>query len=203
MHNFYGNCRYTHLGKTRGHSTFCIWGSTSDGTYVTKRTSSLLHSSLYWRQICMFQSSHSYACTNNERINNRTHESDDTQNLVTEIYCSFTWTKNTHGNVSVYWNVVQIISKRVIRHSVKPTVVRHLMLIHLIRIFFLLISYLKIWILRYTSPWLYQLFWLAPRLFKNLVRTSKRTSHFTIINWITLFKAIIPVYNEKHKNSIE
>jgi hypothetical protein len=38
-------------------------------------------------------------------------------------------------------------------------------------------------------------------LFKNSVRTSKRTPHFTIrkINWLTLFKEIIAVYIEKHK----
>jgi len=42
-------------------------------------------------------------------------------------------------------------------------------------------------------------------LFKNSVRTSKRTPHFTIttINWLTLFKEITAVYTEnrtdKHK----
>jgi hypothetical protein len=37
-------------------------------------------------------------------------------------------------------------------------------------------------------------------LFKNPVRTSKRTPHFTIteINWLTLFKEIIAVYSEDH-----
>jgi hypothetical protein len=46
-------------------------------------------------------------------------------------------------------------------------------------------------------------------LFKNSVRTSKRTPHFTItkINWLTLFKEIIAVYTENHtrinKNSHE
>jgi len=37
-------------------------------------------------------------------------------------------------------------------------------------------------------------------LFKNSVRTSKRTPHFTItkINWLTLFKEIISVYSENH-----
>jgi hypothetical protein len=37
-------------------------------------------------------------------------------------------------------------------------------------------------------------------LFKNSVRTLKRTPHFTItnINWLTLFKEIIPVYVENH-----
>jgi len=42
-------------------------------------------------------------------------------------------------------------------------------------------------------------------LFKNSVRTSKRTPHFTItkINWLTLFKEIIAVYSAnrtKHVN---
>jgi hypothetical protein len=37
-------------------------------------------------------------------------------------------------------------------------------------------------------------------LFKNSVRTSKRTPHFAItkINWLTLFKEIIAVYSENH-----
>jgi hypothetical protein len=37
-------------------------------------------------------------------------------------------------------------------------------------------------------------------LFKNSVRTSKRTPHVTIteINWLTLFKEIIAVYSENH-----
>jgi hypothetical protein len=37
-------------------------------------------------------------------------------------------------------------------------------------------------------------------LFKNSVRTSKRTPHFTItkINWLTLFKEMISVYPENH-----
>jgi hypothetical protein len=37
-------------------------------------------------------------------------------------------------------------------------------------------------------------------LFKNSVRTSKRTPHFTItkINWLTMFREIIAVYNENH-----
>jgi len=41
-------------------------------------------------------------------------------------------------------------------------------------------------------------------LFKNSVRTSKRTPHFTItkINWLTLFKEIIAVYTENHKKPI-
>jgi hypothetical protein len=35
-------------------------------------------------------------------------------------------------------------------------------------------------------------------LFKNPVRTSKRTQHFSItkINWLTPFKEIIPIYTE-------
>jgi hypothetical protein len=42
-------------------------------------------------------------------------------------------------------------------------------------------------------------------LFKNSVRTSKRTPHFTItkINWLTLFKEIIAVYTENHKKPID
>jgi hypothetical protein len=41
-------------------------------------------------------------------------------------------------------------------------------------------------------------------LFKNPVRTSKRTPHFTIteINWLTLFKEIIAVYSENHAEPI-
>jgi hypothetical protein len=36
-------------------------------------------------------------------------------------------------------------------------------------------------------------------LFKNPVRTSKRTPHLTItkINWLTVFKEIITVYSER------
>jgi hypothetical protein len=43
---------------------------------------------------------------------------------------------------------------------------------------------------------------LKPKLvyiiFKNLVRTAKKTQLFTIkkINWLTLFKEMIPVYSE-------
>jgi hypothetical protein len=39
-------------------------------------------------------------------------------------------------------------------------------------------------------------------LFKNPVRTSKRTAHFTIttINWLSLFKEIIAVYSENIQN---
>jgi hypothetical protein len=38
-------------------------------------------------------------------------------------------------------------------------------------------------------------------LFKNPVRTTKRTQHFTItkIKWLTLFKEIIAVYSENNK----
>jgi hypothetical protein len=41
-------------------------------------------------------------------------------------------------------------------------------------------------------------------LFKNSVRTSKRTQHFTItkINWLTLFKEIIADYAENHTKPI-
>jgi hypothetical protein len=41
-------------------------------------------------------------------------------------------------------------------------------------------------------------------LFKNSVRTSKRTPHFTItsINFLTLFKEIIAVYSENHAKPI-
>jgi hypothetical protein len=41
-------------------------------------------------------------------------------------------------------------------------------------------------------------------LYKNSVRTSKRTPHFTIteINWLTLFKEIIAVYSENHAKAI-
>jgi hypothetical protein len=41
-------------------------------------------------------------------------------------------------------------------------------------------------------------------LFKNPVRTSKRTPHFTItkINWLTLFKEIIGVYTKNHRGPI-
>jgi hypothetical protein len=42
-------------------------------------------------------------------------------------------------------------------------------------------------------------------LFKNSVRTSKKTPHLTItkINWLTLFKEIIAVYSEKHAKKHE
>jgi hypothetical protein len=41
-------------------------------------------------------------------------------------------------------------------------------------------------------------------LFKNPVRTSKRTPHFTIakINRLMLFKEVIAVYSEKHTKPI-
>jgi len=41
-------------------------------------------------------------------------------------------------------------------------------------------------------------------LFKNSVRTSKRTPHFIIIkiNRLTLFKEIITVYSENHTKRI-
>jgi hypothetical protein len=43
---------------------------------------------------------------------------------------------------------------------------------------------------------------LAWVIFKNSVRTAKETPHSTItkINWLTLFKEIITVYSENHKN---
>jgi hypothetical protein len=39
-------------------------------------------------------------------------------------------------------------------------------------------------------------------LFKNLVRTSKRTPHFTItkINWLTLFKFNVEVHSISYRN---
>jgi hypothetical protein len=41
-------------------------------------------------------------------------------------------------------------------------------------------------------------------LFKNPVRTSRRTPYFTIrkIKWLMLFKEIIAVYREKHAKPI-
>jgi hypothetical protein len=44
-------------------------------------------------------------------------------------------------------------------------------------------------------------------LFKNSVRTAKR-SHFTVtkINWLTLFKELIPAYTDnhtKHKHKVQ
>jgi hypothetical protein len=40
-------------------------------------------------------------------------------------------------------------------------------------------------------------------LFKNPVRTSKRTPHFIItkINWLVLFKELIAVYTDSENNS--
>jgi hypothetical protein len=40
-------------------------------------------------------------------------------------------------------------------------------------------------------------------IFKNSVRISKRTPHFTItkINWLMLFKEIIALYADKNKKS--
>jgi hypothetical protein len=49
---------------------------------------------------------------------------------------------------------------------------------------------------------------LKPKLveivFKNSVRTAKKTLHFTItkINWLTLFKELIVVYCENYTNHI-
>jgi hypothetical protein len=42
-------------------------------------------------------------------------------------------------------------------------------------------------------------------LFKNSVRTSKRTLHFTItkINWLMLFEEIIAVYAENHTKHVD
>jgi hypothetical protein len=42
-------------------------------------------------------------------------------------------------------------------------------------------------------------------LFKNSVRTSKRTPYFTItkINWLMLFKGIIAVYSENHAKPVK
>jgi uncharacterized protein YktB (UPF0637 family) len=41
-------------------------------------------------------------------------------------------------------------------------------------------------------------------IFKNSVRTAKKTPHFTItkINWLTLFKEIIAVYTENYTEPI-
>jgi hypothetical protein len=41
---------------------------------------------------------------------------------------------------------------------------------------------------------------LIQMIFKNSVRTTKKTQHFTItkINWLTLFREIIAVYSENH-----
>jgi hypothetical protein len=44
----------------------------------------------------------------------------------------------------------------------------------------------------------------ARLIFKNSVRTAKKTQLFTItkINWLTLFKEIIAVYSENHTKPI-
>jgi hypothetical protein len=44
---------------------------------------------------------------------------------------------------------------------------------------------------------------LVEIIYKNSVRTSKRTPHFTIteINWVMLFKEIIAVYSENYTKS--
>jgi hypothetical protein len=41
-------------------------------------------------------------------------------------------------------------------------------------------------------------------LFKNSVRTSKRTAHFTItkINWLMMFKEITAAHSENHTKPI-
>jgi hypothetical protein len=41
--------------------------------------------------------------------------------------------------------------------------------------------------------------------FKNSVRTSKRTPHFTNtnVNWLMLFKEVIAVYSENRKKPID
>jgi hypothetical protein len=41
-------------------------------------------------------------------------------------------------------------------------------------------------------------------IFKNSVHTAKKTQHVSItkINWLMLFKEIIPVYSENHTNPI-
>jgi hypothetical protein len=43
---------------------------------------------------------------------------------------------------------------------------------------------------------------LVQIIFKNSVRTAKKTQHFTItkINWLTLFNKVISVYSECHTN---
>jgi hypothetical protein len=45
---------------------------------------------------------------------------------------------------------------------------------------------------------------LVKIIYKNSVRTAKKTQHFTItkINWLTLFKEIIAVYTENHMKHI-
>jgi hypothetical protein len=53
----------------------------------------------------------------------------------------------------------------------------------------------------FRNPFKLKLVWIQ---FKNSVRTSKRTSHFTItkINWLTLFKEIIIVYTKNNTKCI-
>jgi hypothetical protein len=45
---------------------------------------------------------------------------------------------------------------------------------------------------------------LVSILFKNFVRTSKKTQYFTIanINWLMLFKEIIAVHSENHMKPV-
>jgi hypothetical protein len=45
---------------------------------------------------------------------------------------------------------------------------------------------------------------LVQMIFKNSVRTAKKTLHFTItkINWLTLFQEIIAVYSENNAKPI-
>jgi hypothetical protein len=45
---------------------------------------------------------------------------------------------------------------------------------------------------------------LVQIIFKNSVRTAKKTQNFTItkINWLTLFKEIIAVYSDNHTKPI-
>jgi hypothetical protein len=45
---------------------------------------------------------------------------------------------------------------------------------------------------------------LVKIIFKNSVRTAKKTQHFTItkIDWLMLFKEIIPVYTDNHTKPI-
>jgi hypothetical protein len=54
----------------------------------------------------------------------------------------------------------------------------------------------------HTDPLKLKIAWV---IFKNLVRTAKKTPHITItqINWLTLFKEIIAVYTENHMKQIQ
>jgi hypothetical protein len=56
-------------------------------------------------------------------------------------------------------------------------------------------------VLRFLNPLKKKLLYF---LFKNSVRTLKRTLHFTItkINWLMLFKEIIAAYSENHTKPI-